>query len=267
MSPALESGPADASRLGRCGRMRLSPRRLIFAAAGCLAILCLIGLPASLEMATAQPPEPTPADALPVPLDPADPRLLAPTPELPSLSVDEALDEIDAGSQQQVVIPLSDAVRRRIEDALNQPTTDGQGRLLPRASTGDPILDDVLDVIRRRGSVTDGSSLDLRNDLAPLDTDRQYAETERVPSQGAESWSDRRSLPFRDSLGDSAADSIGAVSPDARYDAAEALLRAARKLSAVPGGDASTARLIASMRERAAMLMLDQFAPEAIDFD
>lgn len=261
MSPALESGPADGSRLGRWSRMRLTPRELIFAAAGCLVISCVLGQGVLFEMAMAQPPAPTPADASPPPAAPA------PTAELPSLSVDEALDEIEAGSQQQVVIPLSDAVRRRIEDALNQPTTDGQGRVLPRASTGDPILDDVLDVIRRRGSVTDGSSLDLRNELAPLDADRRYSDTERVPSQGTESWSDRRSLPFRDSLGESEPGSFGVVSPDARYDAAEALLRAARKLSTVPGGDASTARLIAAMRERAAMLMLDQFAPEVDDFE
>jgi hypothetical protein len=138
---------------------------------------------------------------------------------------------------QQVVVPLSDAVKQRITEALANPAQQGG----VGGSSGDPILDDVLNVIRRQGSILDGTSLDESLDRAPL------------PASGA---SER--LPNRQSskAGDSA---------DERFFTAECLLKAARKLAALSDGDAQRQRLVAAMREQAAMLMIDEFSQSSIE--
>lgn len=147
---------------------------------------------------------------------------------------------------QEVVVPLSDAVKQKIADALAR---DAQ-RADTSRSTGDPILDDVLNVIRRQGSVLDGSSLDSQssreNASAQMDsraTDNQLPAVPinpvpAFPLDGQQSFS----------------------GPEAQFLVAESLLRAARELASLPGRDPQRNRLIAAMREQATVLMIDEFS-------
>jgi hypothetical protein len=178
----------------------------------------------------------------------------------------------DNGNVQQIVIPLSGEVRKRIEDALRKPTKDQRGNPLPPTSTGDPILDDVLQVIRNRGSVLDGSSLDPQTDLEaapqPPGTGRtaRPAPPRPLPRARIEEFPDPQTYPAEPLSGYPAAPRYGSSDagqprPDSRFVAAEALLRAARLLADVPATDEGTAALIGAMRERAAMLLIDQFTP------
>jgi hypothetical protein len=179
----------------------------------------------------------------------------------------------DNGNVQQIVIPLSGEVRKRIEDALRKPTKDQRGNPLPPTSTGDPILDDVLQVIRNRGSVLDGSSLDPQTDLEaapqPPSTGRTVrpAPPRPLPQARIEEFPDPQTYPAEPLSGYPAAPRYGSSEagqprPDSRFVAAEALLRAARLLADVPATDEGTAALIGAMRERAAMLLIDQFTPD-----
>lgn len=217
------------------------------------ALFVLWSLSVPLAVAWAQAPVEDPDTPPPVPVAPeAPPPLTLPT--------DPA---VGSSGVQQVVIPLSDEVRRRIEAALRRPAADDQGRPLPPATTGDPILDDVLEVIRRRGSLLDGSSLDPQAESL---ADELPAPPPALPPLRRQPWSpsDRMS----EGLGRDDADELpGVVNRDARFDAAEALLRAARKLATLPGGDEGAQRLIAAMRERATMLLLDEFSPTAAQLE
>jgi len=162
-------------------------------------------------------------------------------------------EDVADESLQQVVVPLSDAVKRRITEALRKEGQAGGQGDAP-ASSGDPILDDVLDVIRRQGSVLDGSFLEV-----PSDDESGRAE---LPS--------RAPLRFPDSappipgsampIPRYAAD--GVPTADARFHVAESLLRAARKLAALPGADVDRNRLVAAMREQATVLLIDEFSRE-----
>lgn len=242
--PALSLSPVRRSRRTSIGQGNL------------LALLLVWSLSAPLMVASAQPPDAV-LDA------PPPPPLPVPPPVTPPLTL--PTDEADAaGGVQQVVIPLSDEVRRRIEAALRRPASDDQGRPLPPATTGDPILDDVLEVIRRRGSLLDGSALDPQEELAADDLSRPPA---LLPPIGRRQGSAGESLS--DLLGrEVAGDGLdGAVNRDAGFEAAEALLRAARKLSALSGDDEGAQRLIAAMRERATMLLLDEFSPSAAQLE
>ena len=179
----------------------------------------------------------------------------------------------DNGNVQQIVIPLSGEVRKRIEDALRKPTKDQRGNPLPPTSTGDPILDDVLQVIRNRGSVLDGSSLDPQTDLEAAPQPPATGRTARpapprpLPRARIEEFPDPQTYPAEPLSGYPAAPRYGSSDagqprPDSRFVAAEALLRAARLLADVPATDEGTAALIGAMRERAAMLLIDQFTPD-----
>jgi hypothetical protein len=179
----------------------------------------------------------------------------------------------DNGNVQQVVIPLSGEVRKRIEEALRQPTKDQRGNPLPPTSTGDPILDDVLQVIRNRGSVLDGSSLDPQADLEATPQPPSPNRTVRpapprpLPQARIEEFPDPQTYPAEPLSGYRGeprygSSDAGQPRPDSRFVAAEALLRAARLLADVPATDEGTAALIGAMRERAAMLLIDQFTPD-----
>ena len=179
----------------------------------------------------------------------------------------------DNGNVQQIVIPLSGEVRKRIEDALRKPTKDQRGNPLPPTSTGDPILDDVLQVIRNRGSVLDGSSLDPQTYLEAAPQPPATGRTVRpapprpLPRARIEEFPDPQTYPAEPLSGYPAAPRYGSSDagqprPDSRFVAAEALLRAARLLADVPATDEGTAALIGAMRERAAMLLIDQFTPD-----
>lgn len=189
----------------------LGPVRQSLTAAGLIACFALL----AVASAVGQPPDGFPRDA-----------------------ADEGL--------QQVVVPLSEAVQRKIAEALSR---NGQQDAV-FGPTGDPILDDVLSVIRRRGSVLDGSSLDPQSGQPGVfqQESRQAAEPlQRVPP------------PQPSVLGPPAGDDP-ISGPDARFQVAEALLRAARKLSGLPGRDQQRTRVIAAMREQATVLMIDEFS-------
>lgn len=159
---------------------------------------------------------------------------------------------------QQVVVPLSDAVKRKITEALSRdnPQNDEAG------STGDPILDDVLNVIRRQGSVLDGSSLDPQTVRPAMDSDENPLgpnSQQKTPPPLPSAVLPLDSLP---SDGQRSVFDMDAEGPDARFHVAESLLRAARMLAALPNRDAQRNRVIAAMREQATMLMIDEFSQQ-----
>ena len=59
--------------------------------------------------------------------------------------------ELPATAAPPVVIPQNSAVEKRIRKALSGESSGG---------TGDPVLDDILGVLNKRGSILDGSTLD-----------------------------------------------------------------------------------------------------------
>jgi hypothetical protein len=167
---------------------------------------------------------------------------------------------------QEVVVPLSDAVKRKIAEALSKQSSPATGD----QSTGDPILDDVLNVIRRQGSLLDGSSLDPRN-LSDASPERQFRPSTdpSVTDQPGVDQSDtarpRISLADQFPGGSRRKVKASAEGPDDRFAVAESLLRAARKLAMLPGGDPQRQRLIAGMREQATVLMIDEFSQSATE--
>jgi len=147
---------------------------------------------------------------------------------------------------QEVVVPLSDAVKRKIAEALARDAQPNESS----GSTGDPILDDVLNVIRRQGSVLDGSSLD------PQSGQLKSIEQQNIPVAG-------QAMPITPGEQAPIFPMISEASfsgPDARFHVAESMLRAARELAALPGRDQQRNRLIAAMREQATVLMIDEFS-------
>jgi len=120
------------------------------------------------------------------------------------------------------------AAKSLIADSLKQdePPTETQ-------PSGDPILDDVLGIIRRQGSVLDGSVLDPKADEALPDT----------------------FLPLKD------AGKSESFDRDSVYRAAEQLLRVSRMLQRLRGRDRGRDRdsdeLIRSMRLQAAKMLID----------
>ena len=115
-----------------------------------------------------------------------------------------------------------EATKRKIQAALDGETPIG---------SDDPLLDDVLRVLRQRGSVLRGSSLDSDPVANPSLDDDPMDET---------SAGDVRSQ--RDPL-------------EVRARAAESLLRAARLLSAVEPQDDIRRELVANMRREAVELL------------
>lgn len=135
-----------------------------------------------------------------------------------------------------------------------------EGRGDPR-ETGDPILDGVLDLLRNRGSVLDGSPLDPRSEESGL---RPLPDAAPMPGAGpAPEW-----VPYRE--GQSHPRSIprpaptekasapGAADDASRYLLAEQLLRTARLLAAQPPGDAQRQQLIDDLRNEAARCLAPQ---------
>jgi hypothetical protein len=142
--------------------------------------------------------------------------------------------------------------RAQIVEALrNAKAARDAGQTIEPGNTGNMVLDDVLEIIRRRGSVLDGSSLDPANDDAPL-----IITLPLEPSDGREPLGGRESLS-----GD-----VPAAS--AVYDAAEQLLRSARLLEKLSRAgdlpiDEDRAMLIRSMRGQAGRLLIQAIAREA----
>ncbi len=174
----------------------------------------------------------------------------APIPDSPQPNAEQAAGENGAN---QVVVPLSEPARRWIEQALRRQANDPGA---PISSTGDALLDDVLDVIRRQGSVLEGSMLDDK-----LDEDtRELLDRSTEPTDRAVPLADRQEylLPSEPPM---------APHPDARFHVAESLLRAARELAALPRRDESSDRLIAAMREQATVLLVDEYSQDPSRFE
>lgn len=180
---------------------------------------------------------------------PAASQAPPPVPDVPPPSGESAAVE---NGGNQVVVPLSEPARRWIEQALRRQANDPTA---PIPSTGDALLDDVLDVIRRQGSVLDGSMLDeqLEEDTRSLLDRSTGPDAEAVP------------LPPRPD--DSLPGDPTVAHPDARFHVAESLLRAARELAALPRRDASSDRLIAAMREQATVLLVDEYSQHPSRFE
>ncbi len=129
------------------------------------------------------------------------------------------------------------AARARIADMLQRAQQNLGLHEQARASSNqshstDPILNDVLDVIRQRGSVLDGSSLDEtpHAEMQPHAHDAAYPQPPRMSDA------------------------------DRRYQVAESLLRSARLLQQLGASDPEQAQLIQSMRQRALKLMIQSAA-------
>lgn len=172
-------------------------------------------------------------------------------------------DDATEEELSEVVVPLSDEVLRKITDALQREQRSGQPQ-----STGDLILDDVLDVIRRQGSVLDGSTLESMMQQPPVTGPNPRSQPPTAQSAHP-SLAPHPSLPpVIDPLLPSAGGlpaGMPQTTSEMRFFVAESLLRSARELAALPGSDAQRQRLIAAMREQATVLMIDEFAPTAAD--
>jgi len=192
-----------------------------------------------------------------------DPLLQSPLNQGPLTLPENVADE----SLQEVVVPLSDAVKRRITEALRKEAQAGGRGDVPPPSSGDPILDDVLEVIRRQGSVLDGSLLDVPPD--ELSGQADLSGRAELPSRTPLRFSDS-AIPILESappVPGYSGEGRGGIAADARFHAAESLLRAARKLSSLPGGDVNRSRLIAAMREQATVLLIDEFSQDSSRVD
>lgn len=122
--------------------------------------------------------------------------------------------------------PRNPAAQSKIAESLDQENQSQDPK-----PTGDPILDDVLEIIRRRGSVLRGSALEDANQtpkIAIIETDE----------------------PLRSIAG-------GEVSPSISvYLAAEQLLKASRTLERLGGPSNDRSELIRAMRSHAAKLLI-----------
>jgi hypothetical protein len=110
-----------------------------------------------------------------------------------------------------------------------------------------------LDVIRRQGSVLDGSSLEVASGDLSGQAELPSRDPLRFPDSAIP-------VPGSDSPVPGYGLDSGAPTADARFHVAESLLRAARKLAALPGADVGRARLVAAMREQATVLLIDEFS-------
>jgi hypothetical protein len=107
--------------------------------------------------------------------------------------------------------------------------------------TGDPVLDEVLNIIRQRGSVLRGSELDLQNQ--PMQTPRIAIIETEDPLE-----------PINGMGGE-----FGRPSPG--YLAAEQLLKSARNLERLNATNERT-ELIRAMRSHAAKLLIDAISQD-----
>jgi len=127
----------------------------------------------------------------------------------------------------QSVPGQSRADKARVEGQISE-SLRGRGPFGEGQSSGDPILDDVLDVIRQRGSVVDGSILDPMLDLkSELQDDGEWGKLSSV------------------------------------YLAAESLLKSARILEGLSDQSSSRLQLIRSMRSEATKLLIDAVSRES----
>lgn len=149
-------------------------------------------------------------------------------------------EPINPSAQVRINQSLDRETQSSDQFPLPEPSLDATGNARP---TGDPVLDEVLDIIRRRGSVLRGSQLDSPDQ--PLQMPRiAIFETED---------------PIEFGNASNNGSELGRSSPG--YLAAEQLLRSARSLEKL---NATNERyeLIRAMRSHAAKLLIDAISQE-----
>ncbi len=152
-----------------------------------------------------------------------------------------AIIVLPPGSQPPASFPENQAALSRIAEMLQRSGADAHsfpsdGQSPPSA---DPLLNDVLEIIRQRGSVLNGSSLD-----EPEQT-HDSLHSDDLPMQGGEP---------------------GAVARDPsehRYRTAESLLRSARLLGQIAAQDPEQQSLVRAMRQRALVLLIQAAKSQA----
>ncbi len=134
--------------------------------------------------------------------------------------------------EQIKVAPLGgtkreEAIRKRIEEVL-------RNRSATNPTSGDPMLDDLLELLRTRGSVLDGSLLDPQ-----------------VPADQPRPPSDLR---------DERAVTSGNVLVSKSYALAEQMLKIARRLEGVGDDSGSRAALVVLLRREATRILIDEIS-------
>ena len=157
------------------------------------------------------------------------------------------------GEPPAIVLEDNEAARQAISQSLQSPnaiqeddsafnTAPGNLPVNPAARgvkpTGDPVLDDVLEIIRKRGSILDGTSLDPANELDSNDGTQSVI----IGVPGGTRFT-------KGGSGD-------ATKAAPVYHAAEQLLRAARLLETLADQDESQQELIREMRSQATRLLI-----------
>lgn len=175
----------------------------------------------------------TPSEDLPVEIPADDP---------PALRLPEGLGpELSPTGDERVPENIRDALQGREE----------------QGETGDAILDGVLDAIRRRGSVLDGSPLDPRAvdeappgqpELRPLPREELQRREESFESDLERPRGRRRPSASRSPI-------HRAVDAEARFRLAEQLLRTARLLASYGENDPARRQLVADLRDEAIRLL------------
>jgi len=137
---------------------------------------------------------------------------------------------------------LHPGAEEKISKSLQAPQHGaGDASATAKTTSGDPILDDVLDVIRKQGSVLRGSELDPESDLPSIPLNDGFQSQERSrPSPSSESNRTHSS-----------------------YLVAEQLLRSARALESLDGMTDRRSELIHGMRSQAAKLLIDAISKDA----
>jgi hypothetical protein len=130
------------------------------------------------------------------------------------------------------VAPIDPDVKAKIMQSIAESLRAEPDKAVAPA-TDDPVLEDVLSIIRNRGSVLQGSALDPS---ATPDTTSKYSPEDQA---------------------------TGDVAPSAAvYVACEQLLRTARQLSKLPAPNASRTNLIREMRREAARMLIEAISLE-----
>ena len=144
-------------------------------------------------------------------------------PNKPGLT--KAIGKLDAAGQPDAVGPV-ETRDQTVVDQIRGALQTGQ----PGTAPG--ILGDVLEVIRQRGSILDGSVLDPENEITLKAS--EPTTQERDPGTGP----------------------LISPSMPANVNVAESLLRSARLLESIPGGDEGRRSLIRQMRIQATRLLV-----------
>lgn len=159
--------------------------------------------------------------------------LCPPVPLSLSEAPDRTSDDPDLNVSER---PEDTRAVERIRETLSGGPTD--------RPSGDPLLDDVLQVIRGRGSILEGSSL------------AEQPVSDSVPRRPRNPTLPRNiGSPSTPGLPDASEDWSMGSGRSSRYRTAEMLLKAARLLAREPGSDESRTELVGRMRAEAAQLM------------